>query len=232
MLSVADEDESIIVPDDRAFVLERILCKRRSGGRLLQESWSIGYETSATRAFGSARAPVDALSTCEDAARHAPIHFTSSTCSGDDATCSPTTIATSQRRRVGWHDAECFSRGHRKSKSWFALWNSSPRPERHGFESLSAGRGQVYRCQWFRVRVRCERSIHRQIFSGSLNSHGRFELDAKGNGGAVFSLSRTICMRKPKRIQRSRAKGQKMPANAIYVGRPTVKETHMWWARN
>ena len=29
-------------------------------------------------------------------------------------------------------------------------------------------------------------------------------------------------MHKPKRIQRSRAKGWKMPANAIYVGRPTV----------
>jgi len=29
-------------------------------------------------------------------------------------------------------------------------------------------------------------------------------------------------MSKPKRIQRSRAKGWKMPANAIYVGRPTV----------
>jgi hypothetical protein len=31
-------------------------------------------------------------------------------------------------------------------------------------------------------------------------------------------------MSKPKRIQRSRAKGWKMPANAIYVGRPTVWE--------
>jgi hypothetical protein len=29
-------------------------------------------------------------------------------------------------------------------------------------------------------------------------------------------------MNKPKRIQRSRPKGWKMPANAIYVGRPTV----------
>ena len=29
-------------------------------------------------------------------------------------------------------------------------------------------------------------------------------------------------MSKPKRIQRSRAKGWTMPANAIYVGRPTV----------
>jgi hypothetical protein len=29
-------------------------------------------------------------------------------------------------------------------------------------------------------------------------------------------------MSKPKRIQRSRSKGWKMPANAIYVGRPTV----------
>ena len=32
----------------------------------------------------------------------------------------------------------------------------------------------------------------------------------------------TSRMSKPKRIQRSRAKGWKMPANAIYVGRPTV----------
>ena len=32
----------------------------------------------------------------------------------------------------------------------------------------------------------------------------------------------TVRMSKPKRIQRSRAKGWKMPANAIYVGRPTV----------
>jgi hypothetical protein len=29
-------------------------------------------------------------------------------------------------------------------------------------------------------------------------------------------------MSKPKRIQRSRSKGWKMPANAIYIGRPTV----------
>src|SRR5215831_20119051 len=29
-------------------------------------------------------------------------------------------------------------------------------------------------------------------------------------------------MNKPKRIQRSRSKGWKMPANAIHVGRPTV----------
>ena len=29
-------------------------------------------------------------------------------------------------------------------------------------------------------------------------------------------------MNKPKRIQRSRSKGWKMPANAIYDGRPTV----------
>ena len=32
----------------------------------------------------------------------------------------------------------------------------------------------------------------------------------------------TVRMNKPKRIQRSRAKGWKMPANTIYVGRPTV----------
>ena len=32
----------------------------------------------------------------------------------------------------------------------------------------------------------------------------------------------TSRMSQPKRIQRSRAKGWKMPANAIYVGRPTV----------
>ena len=40
------------------------------------------------------------------------------------------------------------------------------------------------------------------------------------NGKAAREF--TARMSKPKRIQRSRAKGWKMPANAIYVGRPTV----------
>jgi Domain of unknown function (DUF4326) len=42
---------------------------------------------------------------------------------------------------------------------------------------------------------------------------------------AQLELSKSVSharMTKPKRIQRSRAKGWKMPANAIYVGRPTV----------
>ena len=42
---------------------------------------------------------------------------------------------------------------------------------------------------------------------------------------AQVELSKSVSharMSKPKRIQRSRAKGWKMPANAIYVGRPTV----------
>src|SRR4029450_3665356 len=56
-----------------------------------------------------------------------------------------------------------------KSKSWFALWNSGPRPERHGHESLCTGGGKVYRCHRFCVRVRRERSIHRKAFSGSVN---------------------------------------------------------------
>ena len=38
------------------------------------------------------------------------------------------------------------------------------------------------------------------------------------SGARIYGLA----MSKPKRIQRSRAKGWKMPANAIYVGRPTV----------
>jgi len=42
---VGDEDGPLIVAGDPALVLERILCKRRSGGRLLQESWSIGFQT-------------------------------------------------------------------------------------------------------------------------------------------------------------------------------------------
>src|SRR5439155_15270139 len=74
-----------------------------------------------------------------------------------------------QRRRVYWHRAGCFSRGYGKSKSWFALWNSGPWPERHGHESLYTGRGQVYRCHRFCVWVRRERSIHRKVFSGSVN---------------------------------------------------------------
>ena len=40
------------------------------------------------------------------------------------------------------------------------------------------------------------------------------------NGKAAREF--TVSHGKPKRIQRSRAKGWKMPANAIYVGRPTV----------
>jgi len=42
---------------------------------------------------------------------------------------------------------------------------------------------------------------------------------------AQLEVSKSVSharMSKPKRIQRSRAKGWKMPANAIYVGRPTV----------
>ena len=42
-------------------------------------------------------------------------------------------------------------------------------------------------------------------------------------GGLELSKSVSHArMSKPKRIQRSRAKGWEMPANAIYVGRPTV----------
>src|SRR5204862_5560979 len=52
---------------------------------------------------------------------------------------------------------------------------------------------------------------------------------AKGRGAKAVAAERKSGARilpsrmsKPKRIQRSRAKGWKMPANAIYVGRPTV----------
>src|SRR2546429_1182513 len=83
-------------------------------------------------------------SACEHAARHATTDFASSTCGRRNAARSRTTITPSQRAH--WQCAACFSRGYRKSKSWFALCNSGPRPERYGHESLSAGRGQVYRC--------------------------------------------------------------------------------------
>ena len=164
-----DENETLIVSGDPAFGLERTLCKRRSSGKLLQESWSIDFQAFTVSAFASASASVDALSTYEDAARHAATHFASSTCGRHDATRNRTTITPLQRRRGYWHCAEGFSRGYGKSKSWFALRNSGPRPERHGLESLSAGRGQVYRCHRFCVRVRRERSIHRKVFSGSVN---------------------------------------------------------------
>ena len=41
---VGDEGGPLIVTGNRAFVFERILCKRRSGGRLLQESWPIDVQ--------------------------------------------------------------------------------------------------------------------------------------------------------------------------------------------
>ena len=43
-LVVGDEREPLVVAGDPARVLERTLCKRRSGGRLLQKSWSIGFQ--------------------------------------------------------------------------------------------------------------------------------------------------------------------------------------------
>jgi hypothetical protein len=45
-LVVGDEGGPVIVAGDPALVLERTLCKRRSGGRLLQESWSIDFQAS------------------------------------------------------------------------------------------------------------------------------------------------------------------------------------------
>src|SRR5262249_14117441 len=159
-----------IVAGVPALVLERTLGKRRSGGRLLQESWSIGFQAFPVSA--SASASVEAPSTYEDAARHAATYFASRTRGRGDATRGGTTITTPQRRRVYWHCAGCFSRGYGKSKSWFALWNSGPRPERHGHESLYTGGRKVCRCLRFCVRVRRKRSIHRKVFSGSVNFKG------------------------------------------------------------
>ena len=68
--------------------------------------------------------------------------------------------------------ANCFSRACGKSKRRYALWNSGPRPERHGHKSLFAG-GKLHRCQRFCPRVRCERSIHRKDFPGAVNSSVR-----------------------------------------------------------
>jgi hypothetical protein len=107
-LVVGDEGEPVIVAGDPAFVLELTLCKRRSGGRLLQERWSIDFQ--AFPASAGASASVDAPSTYEDPARHAATHFASSTCGG-------AIITTPQRRKVYWHCAGGFSRGYGKSES-------------------------------------------------------------------------------------------------------------------
>ena len=69
---------------------------------------------------------------------------------------------------------------------------------------------------------------------GSVNNVGQDEILCIGTGwrrqavlGPLFAERKsgariTARMSNPKRIQRRRAKGWKMPANAIYVGRPTV----------
>ena len=62
-----------------------------------------------------------------------------------------------------------FSRACGKSKRRHALWNSGPRPERHGHKSLFTG-GKLHRCQRFSPRVRCERSIYRKDFPGAVTS--------------------------------------------------------------
>src|SRR5205814_3544237 len=114
--------------------------------RLLQESWSLDFQAFTVPGYASASASVDGPSACEYATCHAATDFASITCSRRNAARSRATITPAQTRRAYWQCAACFSRGYRESKSWFALWNSGSRPERYGHESLSAGRGQVYRC--------------------------------------------------------------------------------------
>ena len=66
----------------------------------------------------------------------------------------------------------------------------------------------------------------RQLPCHAVSRTSSFTANSAGRSG--FGLHRVDSnrdwarMSKPKRIQRSRAKGWKMPANAIYVGRPTV----------
>jgi hypothetical protein len=166
---VGDEVEPLIVAVDPAFVLERTPCKRRSGRRLFQQSWSIDFQAFPASASTSASASVNAPSTYEDATRHAAPHFAGISSGRGDVPRNRTTITTRQRRGVYYHCPGCFRCGYGKSKSWFALWNSGSRQERHGHESLYTGGRKVCRCHRFCVRVRRKRSIHRKVFFGSVN---------------------------------------------------------------
>jgi hypothetical protein len=65
------------------------------------------------------------------------------------------------------------------------------------------------------MRGNCQRSADAK--SGPCIKSASTRIDANWQHEVVLGR-----MSKAKRIQRSRAKGWKMPANAIYVGRPTV----------
>src|SRR5436190_2237130 len=89
-----------------AFVLERLLCKRWAGGRLLQETWSLDFQAFTVPA--SASASVDRPSACEYAARHAATDFASSTCGRRNAARSRAIITPAQTRRACWQIREEF----------------------------------------------------------------------------------------------------------------------------
>jgi hypothetical protein len=147
----------------RPLSIERRLGKRRSGRRFFQKSWPVNFEGFSTSA-GAA--------TTQEGAEHPATCFPNIKCTRGKSESNRRAIETCQRREAYSHCAPGFSRTCGKSKRRYALWNCRPRPERHGHESLFTG-GKLHRCQRFRSRVRCERSIHRKDFPGAVNSFTR-----------------------------------------------------------
>ena len=77
-----------------------------------------------------------------------------------------------KRRTACCSSTASFSRACGKSKGRYALWDSGPRPQRHGDQSLFST-GKLCRCQRVCSRNRSERSVHRKDFPGPVNPFGR-----------------------------------------------------------
>jgi len=150
-----------LLPGGSALLFERMVSKRGSRGRFFQESWPIdfeGFPAAASAAANQEEASLGLWAT----------HFPKIKRRRGDPKCTRTAVTTCQRREVHSHRAAGFSRVCERIKRRYALWNSDPRPERHGYKSLFAG-GKLHRCQRFCSRIRCERSIHRKDFPGAVD---------------------------------------------------------------
>ena len=146
--------------------------KRRSGRRFFQKSWPIRFQ-----GFPASTVPP---TNQKDNAELAANYLWRIKSSPAVADCARRASKTCEGREAYCDSFAGFGCPCRKSNRRFALWNSGPRPERHGHKSLFTG-GKLCRCQRFCSRVRCERSIHRKVFPGAVNSLSRNRRDSVGD---------------------------------------------------
>ena len=117
-----------LLPGGGALLFERMVSKRRPGGRFFQESWPIDFE--------GFPAPPYTRSNHEKAGSQGK-HFPRIKCSPSKADSTRGAVTACPKRETSSHGAAGFGRASGKRR--YALWNSGPRPERDGHKSLPAG---------------------------------------------------------------------------------------------